>query len=148
MKQLTSLVSKIRTSTVWRRIQAITEYTFVRYLMVGMTNTTVCFSAMYLGALAGLHYLSYTAVGYLVAILYSFFMNLYFTFRVEGKILKRLTLFFAINLTNLGIVEIIEYIMIDIFYMDRLFSILSAMTWYVITGFLINTYLVYSRKIK
>lgn len=148
MKPLVNLVSKIRTSYIWKRIQALMKFTFVRYLMVGMTNTTVCFSAMYLGSLAGLHYLAYTALGYLVAILYSFFMNLYFTFRVEGKILKRLTLFFVINLTNLVVVEIIEYIMIDKFYMNRLFSILSAMTWYVITGFLINSYLVYSRKIE
>ncbi|MDP3706447.1 MAG: GtrA family protein [Legionellaceae bacterium] len=148
MKRLASLVSKIRANNFWRRIQRITKYTFVRYLMVGITNTTVCFSIMYLGALSGLHYLSYTALGYLVAILYSFFMNLYFTFRVEGQILKRLTLFFAINLTNLGLVEIIEYIMIDKFNLNRLFSILSAMTWYVITGFLINSYLVYSRRIK
>ena len=147
MKRSANWVSKMRSSNVWRRVRAVTEYTFVRYIMVGMTNTTVCFSTMYLGSLAGLHYLSYTAVGYLVAILYSFFMNLYFTFRVNGQILKRLTLFFAINLTNLGIVETIEYIMIDNFHINPLLSILCAMTWYVVTGFLINSYLVYSQKI-
>lgn len=131
-----------------RRIQSLTQYTFVRYLLVGMTNTTVCFVTMYLAALAGLHYLAYTAVGYLVAILYSFFMNLRFTFRVEGQILKRLSLFFCINLSNLVLVELIEYTMIDIWGFNRLFSILTAMTWYVVTGFLINSYLVYSRKIQ
>ncbi|MDP3561162.1 MAG: GtrA family protein [Legionellaceae bacterium] len=131
-----------------RRIRSLTQYTFVRYLLVGMTNTTVCFVTMYLAALAGLHYLAYTAVGYLVAILYSFFMNLRFTFRVEGQILKRLSLFFCINLSNLVLVELIEYIMIDIWGVNRLLSILTAMTWYVVTGFLINSYLVYSRKIQ
>lgn len=122
-------------------------YTFVRYMLVGLTNTTVCFTSMYISSLFGFHYLTYTAIGYLVAIIYSFFMNLHFTFRVEGKILQRLSLFFIINLSNLGIVEIIEYIMIDIFYINRLLSILTAMTWYVITGFLMNNYLVYKRKI-
>lgn len=128
------------------RAKAITERTFVRYLLVGMTNTSVCFLAMFVGALAGLHYLVYTAVGYLVAILYSFFMNLYFTFRVAGQILKRLMLFFCINLSNLVIVEWIEYIMIDTFHLNRLLSILTGMAWYVITGFVINNYLVYRRQ--
>ena len=95
----------------------------------------------------GFHYLAYTAIGYLVAIIYSFFMNLHFTFRVEGRIIKRLSLFFIINLSNLGIVEIIEYVMIDIFYINRLLSIIAAMSWYVITGFLMNNYLVYNRKL-
>jgi putative flippase GtrA len=128
-------------------IKRLTKFTFVRYLMVGCTNTAVCFSAMYVGYLLGLHYLSYTAFGYVVAITYSFFMNLRFTFKVEGKILQRLLLFFIINFTNLGIVEIIEYVLIDKFYLNRIFSILCAMSWYVVSGFLINSYLVYSKKI-
>jgi len=123
------------------------KYTFIRYMLVGLTNTTVCFVSMYISYLLGFHYLEYTAIGYLVAIIYSFFMNLHFTFRVEGKVLQRLSLFFMINLSNLGIVEIIEYILIDIFHINRLLSIITAMTWYVITGFLMNNYLVYKRKI-
>lgn len=128
-------------------IGKLLKYTFVRYALVGLTNTTVCFVSMYISYLLGFHYLAYTAIGYLVAIIYSFFMNLHFTFRVEGKILQRLSLFFMINLSNLGIVELIEYIMIDIFHINRLLSIIAAMTWYVITGFLMNNYLVYKRKI-
>jgi len=148
MKPLATSINKCRSRTIRGWIKTISRYTFVRYLLVGMTNTTVCFSVMYLCALAGLDYLMYTAVGYLVAILYSFFMNLRFTFKVEGQILKRLSMFFCINLTNLGIVEVIEYEMIDLLHMNRLFSILCAMSWYVITGFLINRYLVYSRIIR
>ncbi|MDF1758815.1 MAG: GtrA family protein [Legionellaceae bacterium] len=141
-------MNKLNFSYLSSQIKKLTSITFVRYLLVGCTNTTVCFAAMYIASLFGLHYLAYTAVGYLVAIIYSFFMNLRFTFKVEGKIAKRLLLFFVINLSNLGIVEIIEYILIDIFHWNRLLSILCAMTWYVITGFLINSYLVYSRKIS
>jgi putative flippase GtrA len=147
MNQPSKILSKLSESYIAKQIKRLTKYTFVRYLLVGCTNTTVCFLAMYISSLFGFHYLTYTAIGYLVAIFYSFFMNLHFTFKVEGQIFKRLTLFFVINLSNLGVVEIIEYIMIDKLYMNRLFSILCAMTWYVVTGFLINNYLVYSQKI-
>ena len=145
---MTKLYKCIANSLLGRQLQRLTQYTFIRYAMVGCTNTTVCFTTMYLASLCGFHYLMYTAIGYLVAIIYSFFMNLRFTFRVKGKIAKRLALFFVINLTNLGVVEIIEYILIDIFYIHRLMSIILAMGWYVATGFLLNNYLVYNRKLS
>ena len=143
---MSQLVNKGPADFICAWIKVAMQYTLVRYLLVGLTNTTVCFLVMYIGSLFGMHYLLYTAMGYFVAILYSFFMNLHFTFRVEGMILKRLLMFFVINLSNLGMVEIIEYILIDNLMWNRIFSILCAMSWYVITGFLINNYLVYRRK--
>lgn len=147
MNHLKKMLSKFIKNYLQNKIKFFTKYKFIRYLLVGFTNSTVCFFTMYVGYLLDFHYLTYTAIGYVVAIFYSFFMNLRFTFKVEGQIVKRLTLFFVINFTNLGIVEIIEYILIDICYLNRLFSILCAMSWYVITGFLINNYWVYSRKL-
>lgn len=117
----------------------------VRYLMVGLTNMTVCFLFMFIGASLGLHYLQYTVMGYGVSILYSFYMNLRFTFRVSGNITKRLVLFFMINFTNLGIVELIEYEMITVHHYNHFFSIICAMLWYSIAGFTINALLVYRR---
>lgn len=147
MNRCLKLFNYLQSTFLGKLINQLLKYTFVRYILVGLTNSSVCFTTMYISYLLGFHYLTYTAIGYLVAIFYSFFMNLRFTFRVEGKILQRLSLFFIINLSNLGIVEIIEYVMIDIFHINRLLSILTAMTWYVITGFLMNNYLVYKRKI-
>lgn len=137
---------KHRLAHYWHELRTKPEFIVIRYLMVGLTNTTVCFGTMSIFALLGFHYLTYTAIGYIVAILYSFFMNLHFTFRVEGQILKRLSLFFCINFTNLGIVEVIEYILIDKLHWNHFLSILLAMGWYVVSGFLINNYLVYRRK--
>ncbi len=130
----------------WRELRTKPELILIRYLLVGLTNTTVCFVVMSIFAMMGFHYLMYTAMGYVVAILYSFFMNLHFTFRVEGQILKRLSLFFCINFTNLGIVEVIEYVLIDKLEWNHYLSIILAMGWYVVSGFLINNYLVYRRK--
>lgn len=140
-------IDKFSKTYIGTKVMPLLQLTFIRYIMVGCTNTAVCFLGMYIAYLLGFHYLAYTAIGYLIAITYSFFMNLHFTFRVEGQIAKRLSLFFLINLSNLGIVEIIEYIMIDVFNINRLISIITAMTWYVVTGFLMNNYLVYKRKL-
>ncbi len=123
------------------------RYKFARYLFVGATNTLLCMTVMYLGAVMGLGYLTYTAMGYLIGIISSFFMNLHFTFRVEGQIAKRLILFFAINFTNLLIVELIEYVLIDYLLMKHLPAILSGMLWYMSTGYLMNNFLVYREKI-
>lgn len=131
----------------WQLVCTKPELTFIRYLMVGLTNTTVCFATMSVFAYFGFHYLVYTACGYIVAILYSFFMNLHFTFRVQGKVLKRLSMFFCVNLSNLVVVEVIEYVLIDRFFWNRLLSILIAMGWYVVSGFLINNYLIYRRQL-
>ncbi|PJD93539.1 MAG: hypothetical protein CK424_01685 [Legionella sp.] len=130
----------------WTYLTESQHLRIVRYLMVGLTNMTVCVFFMYIGSLAGLHYLEYTILGYLISILYSFYMNLRFTFQVTGNIKKRLILFFVINLSNLGLVGIIEYVMIDIFKYNHQLSIICAMLWYSIAGFTMNTFWVYRRS--
>lgn len=139
-------MNKLSFSRFWYYLSTAHNLRIVRYLMVGFSNMSVCFLFMYLGSWAGLHYLEYTVLGYLVAIMYSFYMNLRFTFRVSGNILKRMMLFFAVNLTNLALVEGIEYVMIDIWMMNKLLSIFCGMLWYSAVGFTINTLFVYKHS--
>lgn len=131
---------------LWQQILTAHHLRIVRYGIVGLSNVGVCFIAMYLGALAGLHYLQYTVLGYALAILYSFYMNLRFTFRVSGDISRRFSLFFLVNFTNLGLVEVIEYVMIDVWKMNHLFSIICAMAWYSLTGFICSMLFVYRHR--
>lgn len=122
------------------------KYKFARYLVVGATNTLICSFIMYVGALMGLGYLTYTAIGYFVGIVLSFFMNLHFTFRVQGQIAQRLMMFFSINITNLLLVELIDYVLIESFLINNVIAIMCGMIWYMTTGFLLNNYLVYRKK--
>jgi putative flippase GtrA len=122
--------------------------TLYSYLIVGLMNTTICFMAMYLGALSGLDYLSYTALGYIIAILFSFFMNLRYTFRVKGDTLKRLVLFIGFNLINLLFVEIIEHVLIESFALNKILAILCGMGWYIVVGFLLNSFFVYRKTLE
>ena len=116
---------------------------FHAYLIVGVMNTLLCFMVMYLGALLGLNYLEYTGLGYVIAILFSFFMNLRYTFQVEGNTLRRLILFLCINLINLLLVELIEHVLIESVELNKLFAIFTGMGWYIFSGFLLNNFLVY-----
>jgi len=122
--------------------------TFYNYLLVGVLNTLLCFFIMYLGATAGLGYLAYTAMGYSISILFSFFMNLRYTFDAKGHTLKRLSVFLLINFTNLMLVEMIEHVLIESIGLDHLLAIFSAMIWYILSGFLLNNYIVYRRPIE
>ena len=118
---------------------------FKRYLMVGAFNTVLCFCVMYAGASVGLGYLVYTAIGYLTTIMFSFFMNLRYTFKVRDRAGIRLMGFMTLCLTNLSIVEFIEYTLIESFSFVRWFAILVGMGWYVSTGFLVNNFVIYRR---
>ena len=128
---------------LWQYLKTAQHMRVIRYLMVGFGNMFVCFAFMYMGALIGLNYLEYTVLGYIVAILFSFYMNLRFTFRVTGNIMQRMIWFFIISFTNLAIVELIEYEMISVYHFNHLFSILCAMFWYAASGFTINALWVY-----
>lgn len=121
---------------------------FLRYLLTGTANTLVCFTMMYLGASLGLDYLKYTVLGYLVATIFSFFMNLHYTFRVEGQMLKRLSLFFLVSFVNLLLVEIIEFTLIESFSLNHLFAIFCGMCWYLLAGFILNNKLVYCKNLQ
>lgn len=118
---------------------------FKRYLLVGAFNTLLCFLLMYAGSALGLGYLVYTAMGYLTTIVLSFFMNLRFTFKVRDRAGMRLLGFMAVSLTNLAIVEGIEYTLIESFGVMRPIAIVIGMGWYVSTGFLMNNFVVYRR---
>ena len=116
---------------------------FSRYLLVGGLNTVICLLIMYLGARLNLHYLVYTPMGYMTTILLSFFMNLHYTFQVKDRAGSRLIGFLLVSLVNLAIVELMEYGLIEICSFPRWLAILTGMSWYVLTGFLINNFVIY-----
>ena len=119
---------------------------FFRYLTVGALNTLLCISVMYAGAQFGLGYLVYTALGYMFSITLSFFMNMRFTFRVKGEVGKRFALFWLVSLVNLVLVELIEYILVVQFGVSRLLAIFCGMSWFAVSGFLMNNFFVYRQR--
>lgn len=116
---------------------------FARYTMVGTINTIICVSLMYMGFVFGLNYLAFTFLGYGITITLSFYMNLRYTFQVEGDVCKRFVLFWLVCLTNLGIVLSIEYYLVTTFAMKHFLAVFCGMCWYVVSGFLVNNFFIY-----
>jgi putative flippase GtrA len=116
---------------------------FAKYLLIGLLNSGLCLTIMYLSARMGMDYLSYTALGYLIAIGFSFFLNRFYTFQVKHAVYRQLTLFVIISVANLGLVELIEYTLVESFLFNKLFAVFCGMSWYAITGFFMNHWLVY-----
>ncbi len=123
-----------------------TMHVFMRYVMVGLMNTGLCFMLMYLGSLCGLSYLYYTAMAYIVTILFSFFMNLWFTFRMRGRFIKRMCFFVLFGLFNLACVEVIEYGLVEWFARPPWVAVLCGMSWYMIVGFCMNRFVIYRSR--
>lgn len=121
---------------------------FAYYLLVGVINTAICFLVMYIGSQLGLDYLAYTAVGYVIASLTSFFSNSKYTFDVNDKMVKRLVLFSLVSLFNLGLVEIIEYCLVETWACNELFAVLCGMAGGTLSGFLLNNFIVYRKEVE
>lgn len=117
---------------------------FSIYLCVGAINFFVCVISMWLLSSIGIHYAVYTAVGYGLAICCSFFLNLKFTFKAGDITSKKFFKFVSINLCNLLLVEIIQIILIQKMQFREVIAIITGMTWYTLTGFFANKYLVYN----
>lgn len=120
---------------------------FIRYLMVGGINFTVCVGVMALLAWLGMHYTLYTTFGYGIAFLVSFALNLRFTFQASGRLKKRFSRFLAINLTNLLIVQAIQAFLIEIIHTRHVLAIITGMLWYTVVGFFMNQHFVFNHRL-
>lgn len=116
----------------------ITNHSFFRYACVGVINTLICVSVMYLVSLVYSHYMIYTAAGYIVAIIASFIMNYYFTFSVRGQVQQRMIKFMIIALLNLGFVEFMQWCFIEGIGWPILPSIIFCAILYTVLGYILN----------
>ena len=116
---------------------------FVRYICVGTINFLVCVLTIWYLAWLGIHYTIYTAIGYALAIICSFFLNLKFTFKNSQYSQQRLIKFISFSMCNLLVVEGIEIFLIQYLQYKEVVAVIIGMAWYTISGFLVNKFFVY-----
>lgn len=116
---------------------------FIRYLGVGTINFLVCVASMFFFAKIGLHYIIYTAIGYALAIICSFFLNLKYTFTKTEYCKTKLLKFFGFSCFNLILVELIEVYLIQTQELRELYAVFIGMSWYTLSGFIINKFYIY-----
>jgi putative flippase GtrA len=121
--------------------------TMVKYGLVGVANTAIFSLVTYLVSLTGVHYSIYTAIGYIVAILFSFYMNNRFTFKgTKGDVKVMLAKFLGVTLSLMLLVQVIQYVFIDIIGTMEIIGIIVGMLFYTGTGYLLNRNFVFKNK--
>jgi len=113
--------------------------TMVRYGFVGLLNTGVFTLTAYLLSRSQLHYAIYTALAYIVAIVFSFWMNALFTFRKSGYLKGAMFgKFVLVTVCLLILVQGIQAGLIEIMSTGELPAIVAGMLFYTGAGYALN----------
>ena len=113
--------------------------TMFRYGFVGLLNTGVFSLTAYLLSRKELHYAVYTALAYTVAIVFSFLINTFFTFRKSGSpMLVMFGKFILVTISLLILVQGIQAGLIEIMNTKELPAIIVGMLFYTGVGYTLN----------
>jgi putative flippase GtrA len=115
-----------------------TLLTLVRYCLVGSINALVGIGVMIGFHFLGFNYVIYTLSGYIAGFMSSYTLNGLFTFKKDRLSYKELLLFVTLNGILLFVVESVQIIMINLFYIKELVGVAAGMVTYTIVGFLLN----------
>jgi putative flippase GtrA len=141
MKKFTDKMMKYRLFTELCRM--------LRYGLVGIVNTCITTGIFILLKYLGVEYLVYTIIGYGVGICISFFLNRKFTFKKDNeKATRQILLFFTVCLSLMGIVELIQYLLIDLWQMKEWLGVGIGMVFYTGTGYILNRNIVFKSTDK
>jgi putative flippase GtrA len=129
----------------WRRIP-LAE--MVRYGLVGIANTVVCLSAIYLGLhVISLPYTAANAIGYALGLTVSFLLNRRFTFHSSRRIFSREpALFLAVAGVSYAVQMGALVLLIELLRMDQSLAQIPAMAVYTACGYVGNKFLTFRRR--
>jgi len=120
----------------------------IKYGFVGVMNTLVCIATMYLFRTIGLGYQLYTLIGYVVAIIFSFFMNKEFTFKYKANdkraVFIRMIRFVSVSVSLLLLVQLLEWIFIEKLLLSEFLGVGIPMVIYTLIGFILNRFWVFT----
>lgn len=107
------------------RVMIMINTPFTRFLVIGLLNTLVYYS-VYLLLNLFLPYLASHILGFLVAFIFSFFMNCYVVYKVKptwGKLFK----FPLTQVFNMGMQTLLLYFLVEYFTVDSKIAPLPAL---------------------
>ena len=117
---------------------------FIKFIGVGVINTIVSLSAIYLCMELGINYKLSNFIGYVVGVINSFLWNKLWVFKSHGKNIITEILFFFITF---AICYMLQYVVL-VFLAEKLelnkyISQLIAMACYTISNFILNKFLTF-----
>lgn len=124
-------------------------FVLLKYGLVGVVNTGISAGIFFLFNRLGFKYMAYTIIGYAVGIISSFLLNRRYTFKKENEnATRQIILFFTINIALLALVQLLQYVLIDILFVKEWIGVAIGMVFYSGTGFILNRNIVFKYKDK
>ena len=116
----------------------------ILYTIIGLSTSVLDF-AIYtlLVYVIGFHYLIANIVSVLVIIPISFVLNRNVNFMTKEKTIRRFITFLLVGLFGILFTNIILYVCIDIFYIDKISSKLFSIVSVALLQFLLNKYVTF-----
>lgn len=113
----------------------------ILYGIIGSFSSTLDFLIYtFLVQLVGIQYLVSNCISVLGGITTSFILNRNYNFKVKDHAKRRFSIFLTVGLCGLLMSNIILYLCIDVWSMDKLISKLLSIVLVVLFQFLINKY--------
>lgn len=111
---------------------------FLRFVIVGVMNTGVYY-AIYFSLLqfSGFHYLISHAVGVLLSMVFSYFLNVYFTYNVKPS-WKTFFLFPVTQAVNIIVTVVVLWFLVDVFRFSAIYAPFMALVLTVPITFLVT----------
>lgn len=119
---------------------------FILYGIIGLFTTTIDVGIFTLISHYDIHELIANTISYQVAMVFSFFLNRQFNFKIKDNMWKRFLSFFLVNLIGYGISQGLVFLFISIIEMPDFIGKLLATILAGIAQFLIIKYWTFKPK--
>lgn len=126
---------------------------FIKFGMVGATNTLISYSIYYIALLAGLHYQIGNFLAYVITVFISFMINGNWVFKKKdgeerGFWKPLFKVYISYGVTSLLLNAVLLYIQIDLFNMPKQIAPIINLVITIPLNFLLNKYWAFGKKVK
>ena len=113
------------------------------YGIIGCFSSSLDFLIYTVLVHIGLYYLIANCISVLAGITTSFTLNRQYNFKVKDSTMRRFSIFLTVGICGMLLSNIILYVCVDIFYVDKLLSKLLSIILVVFLQFIINKYITF-----
>jgi putative flippase GtrA len=110
---------------------------FVKFAIVGLANTLITFLAYTILVYLQVDYRIANVIGYVLGVINSYRLNKSWVFKVEGSY-NQLLKFIMVNLITLGINTILLYMLVDKYFIDKIFAQIIVIPVTMMVNFVLN----------
>lgn len=126
---------------------------FIKFGLVGASNTLISYSIYYFALVAGLHYQLGNLIAYIITVFISFLINGNWVFKKQdnearGFWIPLLKVYISYGLTSLVLNSILLYIQIDLFGMKEEIAPIINLVITIPLNFLLNKYWAFGKKVE